>query len=235
MFPVSAFAAALTAFSMLVSGFNYTMPHQDPMDTLILVNRQNKAPSMKPFLIKPDVPPTREALAENIYMRPEAAWALEAMFAAAKEEGITLYATSGFRSYSTQKAIYDRRVEERGKKRTDLTTAPPGHSEHHTGLAMDVEGASAFAQGLNQNFGESPEGIWVAENCYRFGYIIRYKAEWKNITGYTYEPWHIRYVGVEHALRIQELDIPFEQYLDLLRKERTDVLVQGMEGEEKNK
>ena len=225
--PIRALAAVATAFSLMVGGWGYAMPHQNPTDTLILVNRDNKAPSMKPVLVKPNVTPTSEAISENIYMRPVAAQALEQLFDAALEDGVVLYATSGYRSYSTQKAIYDRRVQERGKERTDLTTAPPGCSEHQTGLAMDVEGESTKGKGLTKEFGDSPEGKWLAENCYRFGFIIRYKAEWRSITGYTYEPWHIRYVGVEHAMAIKELDVPFETYLELLRTQRVENLRDG--------
>ena len=224
--PIRAVAAVATAFSLLVGGWGYSMPHQNPVDPLILVNKQHKAPNMKPALVKPDVTPTSEGVSENIYMRPEAARALEALFAAAEEEGIVLYATSGYRSYSTQKAIYDRRVRERGKERTERTTAPPGCSEHQTGLAMDVEGKSTKGSGLTTDFGDSPEGIWLAENCYRFGFIIRYKKDWKRITGYSYEPWHIRYIGVEHALAIQELDVPLETYLDMLRQQRIEEFAQ---------
>lgn len=220
--PIRAVAAIATAFSLMVGGWGGVMPHQNPTDTLILVNRDNKAPSMKPVLVKPNVTPTSEAISENIYMRPVAAQALEVLFAAAAQEGITLYATSGYRSYSTQKAIYDRRVRERGEERTNLTTAPPGCSEHQTGLAMDVEGDTT--RGLTKEFGESPEGLWLAENCYQFGFIIRYKAEWRSITGYTYEPWHIRYVGVEHSMAIKELDVPLETYLKMLRTERMEAL-----------
>lgn len=222
--PIRAVAAIATAFSVMVGSWGYTMPHQNPTDTLILVNKQNKAPNLKPVLVKPDVTPTSEGVSENIYMRPVAAKALEELFAAAEEEGVILYATSGYRSYSTQKAIYDRRVKERGKSRTELTTAPPGCSEHQTGLAMDVEGESTKGSGLTKTFGDSPEGKWLAENCYRFGYIIRYGEDWRKITGYAYEPWHIRYVGVEHSMAIKELDVPFETYLQLLRSERLSEL-----------
>lgn len=222
--PVQAFAAIAAACSIMLSGFNYTLPAQAPTDVLILVNKQNKAPNYKPAMIKPNVTPTREAISENIYMRPEAALALEQLFAAALEEGHMLYATSGYRSYATQKAIYDRRVRERGEKKTLQTTSPPGCSEHQTGLAMDIEGETTKDSGLTIEFGDSPEGMWVAENCYRFGYIIRYKKEWTKVTGYTFEPWHIRYVGVEHAMAIKELDIPLEEYLVVLQEARSGIL-----------
>ena len=94
--------------------------------------------------------------------------------------------------------------------------AVPGASEHQLGLAMDVNRVNAA--GLKASFGKTKEGIWLAENCWRFGFILRYQQEWEDVTGYGYEPWHIRYVGAEHALRIRELNIPFEEYIEALRR-----------------
>ncbi len=82
---------------------------------------------------------------------------------------------------------------------------------------------------LSKSFGDSPEGQWVAENAHRFGFIIRYKAEWEEVTGYMYEPWHIRYVGKEHAARIHELDIPFEYYVAQLRAAQAALAGEGAE------
>ena len=149
-------------------------------------------------------------------MRREAAEALEKLFRAAEEEEhYTLVAVSGYRSYQTQRNIYKRRIKNAGQKKADKFVALPGASEHQLGLAMDVGRRTNHK--LKAAFGNTPEGKWLAQNCYRFGFILRYKAEWEEITGYGYEPWHIRYVGLEHALRIQELDIPFEEYVALLR------------------
>lgn len=97
---------------------------------------------------------------------------------------------------------------------------------------MDIEGESTLGIGLEEEFGDSPEGIWVAENAHRFGFIVRYKRGWEDITGYAYEPWHIRYVGVEHATAIAELNIPFEEYLELLQGQRTGALGDAVETEE---
>ena len=209
---------------MMFESWSFTLPHQDPMDLLILVNKQNRAPSVPYTLVKPDVTPTKPSASENIYMRPEAADALEELFEAAKLDGIILYATSGFRSYSTQKAIFERRAAERGEKAANRSVAKPGQSEHQTGLAMDIEGESSLGTGLTNAFGETPEGIWVAENCSRFGFIIRYPKDKTDITGYIYEPWHLRYVGVEDAVRITELGLTLEEYIVLLRTERLDTL-----------
>ncbi len=152
----------------------------------------------------------------NITMRKEAAEALEALFAAAKEEqGFTLEAVSGYRSYARQKAIYARKVQNTGSvAKAQLLVAPPGTSEHQLGLAMDI--GRRAGSGLNASFGKTKEGQWVAENAHRFGFIIRYKEEWTGITGYAYEPWHLRYVGKEHAAELYRLNVPLEIYVEAL-------------------
>ncbi|MBR5382537.1 MAG: M15 family metallopeptidase [Clostridia bacterium] len=186
-----------------------------PDGYLMLVNRQYRLPAAyePEDLVKPNVRHT----SGSILMRKDAAKALELLFAAAKEEaGLTLYAHSGYRSYSTQQAIFQRKINEvKNIDKARLLVADPGASEHQLGLAMDVKGSQNGK--LNAAFGKTKEGIWLAENAYRFGFIIRYKEEWTVITGYVYEPWHIRYVGVEHAAIIHELDIPFEEYIESLR------------------
>ena len=181
---------------------------------LFLVNRQYMitADYVPEDLVMPNVKRT----SSSVMMRKEAAEALEELFSAAKaEHNYTLVAVSGYRSYQTQQSIYKRRVKNAGQKKADLFVARPGASEHQLGLAMDV-GRRTNTK-LKASFGNSPEGKWLAENCYRFGFILRYKEEWTETTGYGYEPWHIRYVGIEHALNIQKLDIPFEDYIALLR------------------
>lgn len=220
MFSFRAIASLALGLTLMFHSWGYVMPHQDPTDVLILVNKQNKAPTVPVTLVKPDVTPTKPSVAENIYMRPEAARALEALFAGAAEDGITLYATSGFRSYATQKAIFDRKAAERGEQAANRSVAKPGYSEHQTGLAMDIEGETTLGTGLTAAFGESPEGIWVAEHCHEYGFIIRYPEDKTSITGYIYEPWHIRYVGVEAATEITQLGVTFEEYILLIRGDR---------------
>ena len=157
-------------------------------------------------------------------MRPEAAAALEELFKAAAEDGITLYATSGFRSYSTQKAIFERKLDRMDEKQANASVAKPGYSEHQTGLAMDIEGETTKGTGLTEAFGESPEGIWAAEHCAEYGFIIRYPKGKTRITGYIYEPWHLRYVGKEAAAEITELGVTFEEYIQALRSERIEIM-----------
>ena len=224
MFSFRALASLALGLTLMFDSWGYVMPHQDPTDILILVNKQNRAPAVPVTLVKPDVTPTRESVAENIYMRPEAASALEALFEGAAEAGLTLYATSGYRSYSTQKAIFNRKAAERGEQAANRSVAKPGYSEHQTGLAMDIEGETTLGTGLTEAFGESPEGIWVAEHCHEYGFIIRYPKDKTNITGYIYEPWHIRYVGVEAATEITELGVTFEEYILMVRGDRIEEL-----------
>lgn len=220
--------AALTLGAvMMFDAWGFIMPHQDPTDILILVNKQNRAPAVPLELVKPDVTPTKESLSENIYMRPEAAAALEELFEGALDDGIVLYATSGFRSYSTQKAIFERKLDTMSEKAANASVAKPGYSEHQTGLAMDVEGHSSLGSGLVEYFGETPEGIWLAENCCEYGFIIRYPKGKTDITGYIYEPWHIRYVGKEAAAEIAALDVTFEEYILMVRGDRIRVLEGG--------
>jgi D-alanyl-D-alanine carboxypeptidase len=126
-------------------------------------------------------------------VRPEVATRLEALFDAAAAAGHPdLSVISGFRSYETQKATYEYWVELLGRERADQISARPGHSEHQLGLAVDIAGPSCSGW---QCFGDTPEGRWVAAHAHRFGFIIRHPQGGMPVTGYDYEPWHLRYVG----------------------------------------
>ena len=234
MLSIRTIASLTLGAAMMFESWGYMMPHQDPTDTLILVNKNNQAPAVPVTLVKPDVQPTREAVSENIYMRPEAAAALEDLFEAAAQDGITLYATSGYRSYSTQKAIFERKLERMDEKQANASVAKPGYSEHQTGLAMDIEGETTKGTGLTEAFGESPEGIWTAEHCAEYGFIIRYPKGETNITGYIYEPWHLRYVGKDAAAEITELGVTFEEYILAVRSERIETMQEETRYEQVN-
>ena len=130
------------------------------------------------------------------------------MIAAAKSDGIKLWMTSGYRSYYDQQYIYNGYVKRDGQEEADTYSARPGHSEHQTGLAYDLND-------LSWDFGETPEGVWVAENCHKYGFILRYPKDKEEITGYKYEPWHIRYVGVEKATEIYESGLCLEEFLNI--------------------
>ena len=138
----------------------------------------------------------------------EATAPLWEMISAAKAEGIHLWMTSGYRSYYDQEYIYNGYVARDGQAEADTYSARPGHSEHQTGLAYDLND-------LASNFGETPEGKWVAENCHKYGFIVRYPKEKEAITGYIYEPWHIRYLGVEKATEVYESGLCLEEFLGI--------------------
>ena len=114
---------------------------------------------------------------------------------AAAAEGIYFDLASGFRSYNYQKNLYNRYVAQDGKAEADTYSARPGHSEHQTGLAMDVGK-------VDRNYGNEPGGIWLAANAYKYGFILRYPYGKTGETGYIYEPWHFRYVGKELAPKL---------------------------------
>ena len=191
---------------------------------LILVNQDYVlSSSYEPEdLIKPNV----RSDSSSILMREEAAHALEELFVAAKQDGLHLIAASGFRSYRTQELIYQRKIKNTGSvEKASLLVAPPGSSEHQLGLAMDLK--CKTVQNLHPSFAKSKEGQWILENAHRFGFIIRYKEEWTEVTGYSYEPWHIRYVGITHAQIIHDLDIPLEEYIAALRLIAEDEYLKG--------
>ena len=139
---------------------------------------------------------------------PEALAAVNEMIAAAAEEGLNLFIISGYRSYDKQASIYRNYAARDGQAAADRYSARPGHSEHQTGLAFDLNS-------IEQSFAETPEGIWLAENCSRCGFIIRYTKENEPITGYMYEPWHVRYLGVETAQKVEASGLCLEEYLGI--------------------
>ncbi len=139
---------------------------------------------------------------------PVANAALQKMFAAAKADGLNLFVCSGFRSYTTQKNLYERYVKRDGAAAADRYSARPGHSEHQTGLAFDINKADSSFEG-------TPEAIWLAENSYKYGFIIRYPSGKEAVTGYKYEPWHVRYLGVEVATQVYNSGLCLEEYLDI--------------------
>lgn len=133
---------------------------------------------------------------------------LSKMYNDAKELGLNLFAQSNYRSYARQETLYNNYVKSKGQVAADRESARPGFSEHQTGLAIDF---IIPGQTLEQ-FYLSNEFIWLKDNAYKYGFILRYPEDKENITGYIYEPWHYRYVGKEVAQYIYENDITFDEY-----------------------
>ena len=216
-------ASVLAAGVMVVSGaLKEAAPQHDADGLLFLVNRQ--------YMISDAFEPAdlREAQVPGQVrqMRDEAAAALEEMFAACKEEtGVTLISVSGYRSYSRQNNIYQRKLRsvKKNVEKAQEYVAPPGASEHQLGLAMDIGQRNKIH--LEVSFRDTEGGKWCRENCWRFGFILRYDEPWEAVTGYKYEPWHFRYVGKELAKEIHDANIPLETWLIGYRTDELKKLV----------
>ena len=181
---------------------------------LVVVNKKYSLPiDYKPSdLVVPNVSFSYSGVLEQSYMRAPAAKQMEKMFADAKADGVTLNAVSGFRSGSRQTVLYNNYVARDGKAAADQYSARPGHSEHQTGLVFDIS-APSVGNGLTAELGDTKEGKWIANNAAKYGFIVRYDRGFQSRTGYTYEPWQIRYVGVGPATQIKNNGQTLEEYM----------------------
>jgi D-alanyl-D-alanine carboxypeptidase len=190
-------------------------PATTPDSITVLVNKESSAlpETYKPADLEndPNLPFIFSGYDEKRLLRKPAAQALEKLFAAAKKDGINLAGVSGFRSYALQKSLFDSYVKQQGETEARRYSAVPGHSEHQTGLAIDVSGSTG-ACAAEDCFGDTPEAKWLAQHAQEYGYIIRYPKGKEAITGYAYEPWHIRYVGVELAKEVTSKGLTLEEY-----------------------
>ncbi len=134
--------------------------------------------------------------------------AFNEMKSAAAKEGLNIWNASGFRSYELQESLYKRYSDRDGKEAADRYSARPGHSEHQSGLAIDLNE-------ITNAFKDTKEGKWVAANCHKYGFILRYPEGKEAQTGYMYEPWHIRYVGVDTATAIYNSGLCLEEYFGI--------------------
>jgi len=163
----------------------------------------NKLRPLSPLDFEPNVRAVEssEALdnSRGLELRDVAARALEQMAVEMHFQGAgQMFVNSAYRSYEYQEGLFVEKVAQYGEAEALVRSAKAGHSEHQTGLAVDV---SVPAQGcaIIQCFGDTVAGKWIAENSWKFGYIVRYERDTTSVTGYTYEPWHLRYVGLEIA------------------------------------
>ena len=221
MSTITRLLSLITAGSMMVSGaLNAAAPQNNVDGLLFLVNRQ----WMVSDVYEPEDLEMSDVPGQVRRMRPAAAAALREMFDACKEEtGAQLISISGYRSYAKQEGIYKRKLRavKKDEAKAQEYVAPPGASEHQLGIAMDI--GQKHKIHLETTFAETEGGKWCRENCWRFGFILRYDEPWEEITGYKYEPWHFRYVGKEYAKEIHESGLPLETWLigyrtDELRK-----------------
>lgn len=180
---------------------------KNPASMLALVNRDN---ALEPATYKPK--DLRTVAGSQLELREEAATALEDLLASARNDSKSLTVLSAYRSYERQASLFNQYKARYGAEYASRISAPAGTSEHQLGLATDL-GSRNTACDLKSCFGDSAEGKWLAKNAERFGFIIRYPADGEKVTGYKYEPWHLRYIGVEPAQAMKASKATtFEQY-----------------------
>jgi D-alanyl-D-alanine carboxypeptidase len=213
-----AVADATTSTAMAqVAGSTTTAPHSptvvaDPLSLTVLVNKVWRLPPgwEPPDLVVPAVPFTFPEDDPKRQLRAPAARALEELFGAAEAAGTPLAAVSGYRSEATQAELFDQAVEEDGEAEAERRQARPGHSEHQTGLAMDVTTADGACP-AEACFGLTPAAAWLAAHAAEHGFVVRYPADGEARTGYAFEPWHLRYVGVGVATRLTRDGLVLEE------------------------
>ncbi|MDR7078880.1 D-alanyl-D-alanine carboxypeptidase [Neobacillus niacini] len=187
----------------------------NPASIPVLVNKQNKLPdSYNPHdLVLTDIPFISGATNEKRHMRKESATAINQLFTGAKAQGISLLGVSAYRSHTTQTTLFNNYVSRDGFDKARTYSALPGTSEHETGLSIDVTGGNGKCA-AEDCFGGTPEAHWLQAHAAEYGFIIRYPQGKERITGYQYEPWHLRYVGKEIALEIMSNRITLEEYFN---------------------
>ena len=182
----------------------------NPYNYLVLVNKNNKLDSL---FIPNDLEDINLKFAnKDKKLRRNARIAFEDLSNDAYKKGLKIIAVSAFRDYSYQKNLYNKYVIENGLDYADRCSARAGHSEHQTGLAIDIMGSN---NDYNK-FHESKEFNWMINNAHKYGFILRYPEHKEHITGFKYEPWHYRYVGIDAASIIHKKKITLEEYIKTL-------------------
>ncbi|WP_426225595.1 M15 family metallopeptidase [Pseudarthrobacter sp. DSP2-3-2b1] len=201
--PVESTTAAVEPPAPAPASPSAALPRQfsltDPASPWLVVNKHRPlvpGEYVPADLVQPNV---RLAVSgEAALLNSTTAAAAEAMFAAAARDGVVMTLASGYRSYGTQVATYNGYVAARGQADADTSSARPGYSEHQTGWAFDI-GDGGGACGFQPCFADQPAAVWAKANGHRFGFVVRYPWMFHPITGYYYEPWHLRFIGVEAA------------------------------------
>jgi zinc D-Ala-D-Ala carboxypeptidase len=210
----TATATAGTAPSASAPGTQHSLT--DPASPWVVVNKHralSPASYVPADLVQPRV---RLAVSgEAALLNSTTAAAAEKMFAAAAADGATLTLASGYRSFATQTSTYGSYVSSQGQAEADTVSARPGYSEHQTGWSFDI-GDGGGACGFQPCFAEQPAAVWARDNAHRFGFVVRYPWMFHAITGYYYEPWHLRFIGPEAATDMKSRGIAtLEEYFGL--------------------
>lgn len=189
---------------------------EDPSSLWVIVNKRRSLPiNYTPEgLSAPNVKLRLSPNEEQMKLAQVARKDTKAMFDAAKSDGILLVFGSGYRSGQLQQQFYSQYVAKDGQKAADHYSARPGYSEHQTGLALDIVSQNGKCY-LEICWAKTSEGKWVAKNAHRYGFIIRYPKGKTGVTGYQYEPWHLRYVGRDLSKKIYDSGQTLEEYFEL--------------------
>ena len=191
---------------ILENDFYKNITNIDPINYDFIVNKNYK---LDENYIPNDLEQiSLEYSCENKYLRKEARINFENMAKEAKLKKFNIIAVSTYRSYKYQEKLYNNYVIDKGFYYADMASARPGHSEHQTGLAVDIADSSLDYD----NFEDTKEFIWVKENAHKYGFILRYPKAKFHITGFKYEPWHYRYVGIDIATYIYNNNLTLEEY-----------------------
>jgi D-alanyl-D-alanine carboxypeptidase len=210
-------ASNQTASQPAPKGFNKSQHSTDEVGGLWwVVNKSRPLPEgyTPTDLVAPNIKLRWAPIAESMQVSGSIAQPLESMYQAMKAAGYDIMLISGYRSEKTQADLYNSYVTQQGQETADRLSAKPGTSEHQTGLALDL-GRSDNKCELEQCFGETPEGKWLAEHAHEYGFIIRYLEGKEAKTGYMYEPWHVRYVGKDLATELYEKQQTMEGFFGL--------------------
>lgn len=216
---MDSFSKTMTKQSNSTPSFNKKrLSIDDPASIWVIANKArplNPSGYIPADLVIPSVPLRYDTTYEEMKLRKEAAESLQEMTNDAKSESVNLKLASGYRSYNLQTSVYNNFVKTQGRATADTQSARPGYSEHQTGLAADLEPVDRSCE-IADCFATTKEGVWLAANSYKYGYIVRYLPGKQNIVGYKYEPWHFRYVGRELAAELKKLDNPtLEEFFGL--------------------
>ncbi|WP_147534768.1 M15 family metallopeptidase [Bacillus marasmi] len=186
-----------------------------PEAIAVLVNKYFKLPEnyAPQDLVPANIPFISSATTEKRKLRSEAATAIAELFAGAKDQGIHLLGVSGYRSHATQVSLFNHYVQQDGYEKARTYSAVPGTSEHETGLAIDVTGSDGRCP-AQDCFGGTVEAEWLQTHAAEYGFIIRYPKGKDSITGYKYEPWHLRYVGKQIASDVMNKNTTLEEYFN---------------------
>ena len=186
--------------------------YEDPVSIWALVNKERSIPTsyVPPELVVVEVSTRSNATSDEKRVRQTIIDPLTKMFEGAFKEGHSLMVGSAYRSATTQDLLFNTYVARVGYEQANKYSAHPGHSEHQTGLAVDISTVSQQCY-LAECFIGTADGQWLADNAYKYGFHLRYPKGKEIITGYNFEPWHYRYVGIELATALHQSGITLDQ------------------------